>query len=133
MMRDMLRAKIHRITVTEADVEYEGSITVDAALMAACDMIPFEKVEVYDVDNGSRFSTYLIEGEAGTGVCCVNGAAARLVEVGDRLIICAYCTLDEAEARQHQPFIILVDEDNSIWEQKRVELHAHRVPAARLH
>jgi aspartate 1-decarboxylase len=133
MIRDMLRAKIHRITVTEADVEYEGSITVDAALMAACDMIPFERVEVYDVDNGSRFATYLIEGEAGSGVCCVNGAAARLVAVGDRLIVCAYCSLDDAEARLHQPYIVLVDEENAIWEQKRAEVHAHHVPFSRLH
>lgn len=121
MMRDMLRAKIHRITVTEANVDYEGSITVDGALLAACDMLPYERVEVYDVDNGSRFATYLIEGEPGSGVCCVNGAAARLVEVGDRLIVCAYCSLGEAEVRLHRPAIVLVDDENTVWEHKRSE------------
>jgi aspartate 1-decarboxylase len=124
MMRDMLRAKIHRIKVTEADVDYEGSITVDSVLLDACDMLPYERVEVYDVDNGNRFATYVIEGEAGSGICCVNGAAARLVEVGDRVIICAYCSLDDEEARSHRPFIVLVDDENDVWEQKRAEAHA---------
>lgn len=127
MMREMLRAKIHRITVTEADVDYEGSITIDGGLMAACDMVAFEKVDVYDVDNGNRFSTYLIEGEPGSGVCCVNGAAARLVEVGDRLIVCAYCQLTEAEVTCHRPHIVLVDEENRLQQTKRAESPAVRV------
>jgi aspartate 1-decarboxylase len=133
MMRDMLRAKIHRIKVTEADVDYEGSITVDSVLLDACDMLPYERVEVYDVDNGNRFATYVIEGEAGSGICCVNGAAARLVEVGDRVIICAYCSLDDEEARSHRPFIVLVDDENDVWEQKRAEAHAVSVASPRLH
>jgi aspartate 1-decarboxylase len=127
MMRDMLRAKIHRISVTEANVDYEGSITIDSTLMAACDMLPYERVEVYDVDNGNRFATYLIPGEPGSGVCCVNGAAARLVQVGDRLIVCAYCSLDEDEVQVHRPSIVLVDDENVIWEHKRTE--AYGVPA----
>jgi len=112
MTREMLRAKVHRITVTGADVDYEGSLTLDAGLMQRCDMLPFEKVEIYDVDNGNRFSTYLIPGEAHSGVCCVNGAAARLVTPGDRLIICAYAGMSDDEARTHRPAIVLVDEDN---------------------
>jgi aspartate 1-decarboxylase len=98
--REMLRAKIHRITVTERDVRYEGSLTLDVALMEAADLLPFERIDVYDVDNGNRFSTYLIEGPRGSGACCVNGAAARLVEVGDKLILAAYVGLPEAEARR---------------------------------
>jgi aspartate 1-decarboxylase len=127
MMREMLRAKIHRITVTEADVDYEGSITIDAALMAACAMVPYERVDVYDVDNGHRFSTYLIPGEPNSGACCVNGAAARLVEVGDRLIVCAYCRVPEAEVASHQPQILLVDEDNRLREKKHAEQPGVRV------
>jgi aspartate 1-decarboxylase len=112
MTRTLLRAKVHRITVTECDVAYEGSLTLDADLMDACAMVPFERVEVYDVDNGSRFATYLIEGERGSGACCVNGAAARLVERGHRLILATFCELPEAEVRSHRPKIVLVDERN---------------------
>ncbi len=114
MTREMLRAKVHRITVTERDVEYEGSLTLDAALMRACDMVAYEKVEVYDVDNGNRFATYLIEGEKGSGACCVNGAAARLVEVGHRLIVAAYCSLEGFEVRGHRPKVVLVDSSNRL-------------------
>jgi len=110
--REMLRAKVHRITVTEANVAYEGSLTLDADLMDACDMVPFERVEVYDVDGGSRFATYLIEGPRGSGVCCVNGAAARLTEVGHKLIIACYASIPEAEVRGHKPRIVLVDANN---------------------
>ena len=114
MMREMLRAKIHRITVTESDVEYEGSLTLDAGLMKLADMVPFEKIDVYDVDNGNRFSTYLIEGPVGSGVCCINGAAARLSAVGHRVIIASYCALDEKEVREHKPKIVLVDASNKV-------------------
>jgi len=112
MTREMLRAKIHRITVTECDVEYEGSLTLDTGLMKLTGMVPFERIDVYDVDNGSRFSTYLIEGEEGTGVCAVNGAAARLTAPGHRLIIASYCSVEEAEVRRHRPKVVLVDERN---------------------
>ena len=93
MQRQMLRAKIHRIAVTERDVEYEGSLTLDSDLMRAAELLPFEKIDVYDITNASRFSTYVIEGPAGSGACCVNGAAARLVETGDKL-------------RKHRPGIL---------------------------
>ena len=129
MIREMLRAKVHRITVTERDVEYEGSLTLDAELMEAGDMIPFERVEVYDVDNGSRFATYLIEGERGSGACCVNGAAARLVERGDKLIVAAYCAMDEEAAPRHRPKVVLVDERNRMTAVKDHEGPGVRVPA----
>ena len=114
MRREMLRAKVHRIRVTERDIEYEGSLSLDTELMKAADMLPFERVDVYDVDNGNRFSTYLIEGRPGSGDCCVNGAAARLVELGDKLIIAAYCSVDETDVRDHQPKLILIGEENKI-------------------
>src|SRR5262245_39781913 len=112
MTREMLRAKVHRITVTECDVAYEGSLTLDRDLMDACGVVPFERIDVYDVDNANRFSTYLIEGPRGSGACCVNGAAARLVEVGHKVIIAAYASVPEAEVRTHLPKIVLVDDAN---------------------
>ena len=127
MTREMLRAKVHRITVTERNVEYEGSLTLDASLMEACGMVQFEKIEVYDVDNGNRFSTYLIEGEKGSGACCVNGAAARLVDVGHRLIIASYCAVDEAEVRGHRPKVVLVDSRNRVVQVKDDERAGVRV------
>ena len=114
MTREMLRAKVHRITVTECDVEYEGSLTLDRDLMDACGMVAFERIDVYDVDNASRFSTYLIEGPRGSGSCCVNGAAARLVEVGHKVIIAAYAGVDENDVATHVPKIVLVDEANGL-------------------
>ena len=121
MTREMLRAKVHRITVTECDVAYEGSLTLDRELMDACGMVEFERVDVYDVDNASRFSTYLIEGERGSGACCVNGAAARLVEVGHKVIIAAYAAVPEAEIRTHVPKIVLVDDANRLTLVKSYE------------
>jgi len=121
MNRQMLRSKIHRIAVTECDVEYEGSLTLDPAIMREAGMVPFERIDVYDVDNASRFSTYLIEGEPGSGDCCVNGAAARLVEMGDKLILASYCTVDDDDVGSHEPFVVLVGEGNEIKEVKRTE------------
>ena len=121
MTREMLRAKVHRITVTECDVAYEGSLTLDRDLMDACGMVEFERIDVYDVDNASRFSTYLIKGSRGSGACCVNGAAARLVEVGHKLIIAAYATLNEAEVAGHIPKIVLVDDANRMTTVKSHE------------
>ncbi len=129
MTREMLRAKVHRIAVTERNVEYEGSLTLDAALMEAADMIPFERVEIYDVDNGARFATYLIEGQSGSGVCCVNGAAARLVGEGHKLIVATYCAVDEAAARSHRPKVVLVDSRNRLAAVKDHEGPGVRVPA----
>lgn len=114
MNRTMLRAKIHRIRVTECDIEYEGSLSLDAELMQAADMVPYERIEVYDVDNGSRFATYLIEGRPGSGECCVNGAAARLVERGHKLILASYVEVPDAEVRDHRPAVVLIGEGNRV-------------------
>ena len=126
MKRTMLRAKIHRIRVTEREVEYEGSLTLDGELMHAAGLVPFERIEVYDVDNGQRFATYVIEGEAGSGTCCVNGAAARLVERGDRLILAAYAELEEHELAGHRPRIVVIGESNRVREIKSAEAAAAR-------
>lgn len=127
MERQMLRAKIHRITVTERDVEYDGSLTLDPELMRAAELLAFERIDVYDVTNGNRFSTYVIEGRPGSGECCVNGAAARLVERGDRLILAAYASYTEDEAARHEPRIVLVDRENRIKRQSASEAAGSRV------
>jgi len=114
--RKLLRGKIHRATVTEANLNYEGSITIDKSLMEAMDLIEFEAVHVWDVDNGERFETYALEGPAGSGIVCVNGAAARKVAPGDLVIVGAFTWLDEESARRHQPKIVMVDERNRIKE-----------------
>lgn len=129
MTRQMLRAKVHRITVTECDVEYEGSLTLDRDLMDACGMVPFERIDVYDVNNASRFSTYLIEGPRGSGACCVNGAAARLVEVGHKVIIAAYCDVDDRDVAEHVPRIVLVDDANRMTVVKDHEGAGVKVPS----
>jgi aspartate 1-decarboxylase len=115
MRRKFLQAKVHRATVTAADLEYEGSLTLDAELMNAAGLLPYQAIDVYDVTRGTRFSTYLIEGPRGHGDCCVNGAAAHLVEVGDRVIIAAYCELEEREVASHRPRVVLVGADNGIY------------------
>ena len=127
MNRQMLRSKIHRISVTECDVEYEGSLTLDPDLMHEAGMVPYERIDVYDVDNAKRFSTYLIEGRPGSGECCVNGAAARLVDLGDKLILASYCTVEEKDVPTHQPQIVLVGENNRIKEIKRAEHASVRI------
>lgn len=113
-MRTVLKSKIHRATVTQADLNYEGSITIDAQLMRTADILPFEQVHVLDVNNGSRLTTYAIEGESGSGQICINGAAARLVDPGDIVIILSYSAMADAEAQQHQPTLVYVDERNHI-------------------
>jgi aspartate 1-decarboxylase len=123
----MLRSKIHRVAVTERNVAYEGSITLDASLLAASGALPYERVEIYDVTNGNRFATYFIEGEAGSGVCCVNGAAAHLVEEGDLLILCTYGDFTDAEAHLHNPQVVLISEGNKIKTIKAFEQHGVRV------
>lgn len=115
--RKMLRGKIHRATVTEANLNYEGSITVDKALMEAMDLYEFEAVHVWDVNNGERFETYVLEGQRGSGVICVNGAAARKVAPGDLVIIGAFTWLDEESARRHQPKIVMVDGQNRVKQE----------------
>jgi aspartate 1-decarboxylase len=118
MMRKMLRAKIHRATVTQANIDYEGSIAIDRRLMEATDLLPNEAVCVWDVTNGNRFETYAVEGESDSGVICVNGAAAHLVRPGDLVIIAAYTWLEEEAARLHEPKVIFVDERNRIREKR---------------
>ena len=127
MKREMLRAKVHRVRVTEANLEYEGSLTLDAALMDAGDFVPFEKIDVYNVTQGTRFTTYLIEGERGSGVCCVNGAAAHLASANDFVIIASYATVEESERAEHRPLVVLVDDANRIREVKHNEVAGARV------
>ena len=115
----MLKSKIHRATLTDANLEYEGSITIDEDLMEASDILAFEQVQIYDINNGNRFETYVIKGERGSGTICVNGAAARLVSKGDLVIIASYFNVNEAEAALHEPKLIYVDEENSIASTKR--------------
>lgn len=112
MKRTLLKSKIHRATVTDADLNYDGSITVDSSLLEAADIVPYERVDVYDVTNGSRLSTYAIPGEAGSGEVCINGAAAHLVQRGDLVIIASYAEFSEAEREEHEPRIVLVDGRN---------------------
>jgi aspartate 1-decarboxylase len=121
MMRFFLRSKIHRATVTEANLEYEGSITIDRYLMNAAGLLPFEKVEIYNVTNGKRFETYVIEGEPGAGDICVNGAAAHMVSKGDNIIIACYCMLHEGQVLDHKPKLVFVDEKNRIKTLKEAE------------
>ena len=112
MTRTMLKSKIHRATVTEANVEYEGSITIDPDLLEAADILPYEQVDVLDVTNGSRLQTYVIEGERGSGEICVNGAAAHLVKPHDLVIICSYVQLPEEACRGHEGIRVFVDSRN---------------------
>lgn len=112
--RLLLKSKIHRVTVTQADLHYEGSITLDPELMEAADILPFEQVHVLDIDNGNRLQTYAIEGARGSGQVCINGAAARLVSPGDLVIILGYGQVSEEEAREFQPRLVYVDARNRI-------------------
>jgi aspartate 1-decarboxylase len=114
MLRTMLTSKIHRATVTQADLHYVGSVTIDADLLEAADLLPGEQVAIVDIDNGARLETYAIAGPAGSGVIGINGAAARLVSPGDLVIILAYGQLDDAEARRHTPRVVFVDAANRI-------------------
>jgi aspartate 1-decarboxylase len=110
----MLYAKLHRVTVTQADLNYVGSVTIDATLLEAARMLPGERVDIVDVTNGNRLTTYVIEGQAGSGLICINGAAAHLIQPGDIAIIIAYAQMDEAEARTFVPRVVFVDHDNRI-------------------
>jgi aspartate 1-decarboxylase len=114
MQRQMLKSKIHRATVTSCDPDYVGSITLDCELMAQADVLVNEQVHVWDIDNGSRFVTYAIEAEAGSGTVCVNGAAARLVEKGHKLIVASFGSYDERELETYAPVVVHVDVENGI-------------------
>jgi len=112
MMRNMMKSKIHRATVTEANLNYVGSITIDEDLMEAADLWENEKVQVVNISNGARLETYVIPGPRGSGVICLNGAAARHAQPGDKVIIISYALMNEEEARKHRPRIVLMDEAN---------------------
>lgn len=112
MDRKMLKSKIHRATVTGADLHYEGSITIDRDLLEAADIIPYEAVSIWNVDNGNRFETYAIEGERGSGVICINGAAARMVSPRDLVIIASFVNMENEQALKHEPKLVFVDEKN---------------------
>lgn len=123
MMLTMLKGKIHRATVKQAEVDYIGSITIDSELMEAAGILEYEKVQVADVNNGKRLETYVIAGEPGSGMICLNGAAAHYVEVGDKVIIMCYARVDEHEAAQMQPRVVFVDDDNKASRITRYEKH----------
>ncbi|MFF0557961.1 aspartate 1-decarboxylase [Streptomyces sp. NPDC020472] len=116
MLRTLFKSKIHRATVTQADLHYVGSVTVDAELMEAADLLPGELVHIVDIDNGARLETYVIEGERGSGVIGINGAAAHLVHPGDLVILISYGQMEDAEARAFVPRVVHVDGDNRIVE-----------------
>jgi len=121
MFLTLCKSKLHRATVTQAELHYEGSITVAADLLAAADILPFERVQVVDIANGARFDTYAIEGQAGSGTVCVNGAAARLVQVGDPIIVISYAQMTPDEARRHRHTIVLLNGDNSVRETRTAD------------
>ena len=123
MTINMLKGKIHRAVVTQAELNYVGSITIDTELMEAAGILEYEKVQIADVESGTRFETYTIAGEAGSGMICLNGAAARQVQVGDHIIIMAYCDITPEEAKSHKPKVVFVDEDNKIKRLATYEKH----------
>lgn len=119
----MLKGKIHRAVVTQAELNYVGSITVDSRLLEAAGILEYEMVQIVDVENGNRFETYTIAGEAGSGMICLNGAAARQVQIGDHVIIMAYADMTPEEAAGHQPYVVFTDEKNAIARVTRYEKH----------
>ena len=119
----MLKGKIHRAVVTQAELHYVGSITIDPRLMEAANILEYEKVQVVDIENGNRFETYTIAGEADSGMICLNGAAARQVQVGDHVIIMAFASMSHEEGKTHKPYVVFVDEKNHIVEEERYERH----------
>ena len=123
MVLNMLKGKIHRATVVQAEVDYVGSITIDEDLMDAAGILEYEKVQVADVERGTRLETYVISGEPGSGVICLNGAAAHLVTPGDKVIIMCYAQMDQDEARGFKPHVVFVDENNHVSRLTRYEKH----------
>ncbi len=123
MTLTMLKGKIHRAVVKQADLNYVGSITIDSELLEASGILEYEMVQIVDVENGNRFETYTIAGEKGSGMICLNGAAARQAAVGDHIIIMAYAQLSEQEAKEHKPYVVFTDEDNRITSISRYEKH----------
>ncbi len=123
MMLNMLKGKIHRATIRQAELNYVGSITIDQDLLDAANILEYETVQVVDVNNGARLETYTIAGERGSGMICLNGAAARLVQSGDKCIIMCYCQMSPEEAKEHRPHVVFVNDDNTIDEVMRYERH----------
>ncbi|MEE1028349.1 MAG: aspartate 1-decarboxylase [Agathobacter sp.] len=123
MLVNMLKGKIHRATVTQAELDYVGSITVDQDLLDAAGIYEYEKVHIVDVNNGSRFETYTISGERGSGIICLNGAAARCVSTGDKIIIMAYAQMTPEEVKEHDPKVVFVADDNKISRVTTYEKH----------
>jgi aspartate 1-decarboxylase len=123
MFRTIMKSKIHRAVVTEANLQYVGSITIDSALMEAADILPNEKVQVVNNNNGNRLETYVIPGKKNSGVICLNGAAARLVQVGDEVIIITYSMMTDEAARKYEPKVVFVDESNRIAQIEKEEIH----------
>ena len=123
MQLTMLKGKIHRAVVKQAELNYVGSITIDPKLMEAAGILEYEQVQIVDVENGNRFETYTIDGEPGSGMICLNGAAATQVQVGDHVIIMAYCQMDAKEAADHKPKVVFVDEENHISRVSNYEKH----------
>ncbi|MCD7854735.1 MAG: aspartate 1-decarboxylase [Clostridiales bacterium] len=123
MTLTMLKGKIHRATVVQAELDYVGSITVDPLLCGAAGILEYEKVHIVDIDNGERFETYVIYGDEGRGMICLNGAAARKVSVKDKIIIMAYASMSAEEAKTHKPKVVFVNDDNSIKSVSRYEKH----------
>ncbi len=119
----MLKSKIHRATVTQSDLNYVGSITIDKKLMDAAGLLEYEKVQIADIDNGNRFETYIIAGEENSGCICLNGAAAKCVEVGDKVIIMAYAQMTPEENENHFPKVVFVNDNNEITEISTYEKH----------
>ncbi|MFX0548139.1 aspartate 1-decarboxylase [Hathewaya histolytica] len=119
----MLKSKIHRATITEANLNYVGSITIDTALLKSSGILEYEKVQIVDIDNGERLETYVIPGEKNSGIICLNGAAARLVQKGDKIIIMSYALMDENEAKKYNPTVVFVDEKNRVSEVTNYESH----------
>lgn len=119
----LLKAKLHRATVTQADLDYVGSVTIDADLLSKAGIFEYEKVQIVDIDNGNRFETYTIAGRPGSGIICLNGAAAKCVSVGDKVIIMAYADMTPAEAQQHRPTVLFVDDRNHVVRKAHYEKH----------
>ncbi len=130
MLIEMLKAKIHRATVTQAELHYVGSITIDSDLLRASGICEYEKVQIVDIDNGQRFETYTIAGPAGSGVICLNGAAARCVSTGDKVIIMAYARMTPEEAKTHSPSVVFVDDNNRVARKTNYEKHGRLIDMA---
>ncbi len=128
----MLKSKIHRATVTQSDVDYVGSITIDEELMINSGILEYEKVQVADINNGNRFDTYVIAGDKGSGIICVNGAAAHKVDIGDKVIIMSYAQMSEEEVKNNPPKVVFVDDDNKITRVTNYEKHGALFDVERL-